>query len=78
MSKFHPLEDVIPDTARHNREHLYQPKLYFCVFSSEIRRKSVTLILCGDFNFTNPSNCQSLEVADRGSETQLQVTENCN
>ena len=27
---------------------------------------------------TNPSNFQSLEVVDRGSETQLQVTENVN
>ena len=27
-------------------------------------------------NFTNPSNFQSLEVVDRGGETQLVVTEN--
>ena len=27
-------------------------------------------------NLTNPSNFQSLEAVDRGSETQLQVTEN--
>ena len=29
-----------------------------------------------DLNFTNPTNFQSLEVVDRGSETQLQVAEN--
>ena len=27
--------------------------------------------------FTNPTTCQSLQVVVRGSETQLQVTENC-
>ena len=31
--------------------------------------------LC-DVIFTNPSNFQSLEAVDSGSETQLQVTEN--
>ena len=35
-----------------------------------------TLIYAGDF--TNNTNFQSLEVVDRGSETQLQVTENLN
>ena len=29
-----------------------------------------------DPNFTNPGNCRSLEVVDRGSETQLQATGN--
>ena len=29
-------------------------------------------------NFTNPSNFQSLEAVDLGSETQLQLTENFN
>ena len=37
-----------------------------------------TLIYIGDLNFTNLTNFQSLEVVDRGSETQLQVTENLN
>ena len=31
-----------------------------------------------DLNFTNNTNFQSLEVVDRGSETQLQVGENLN
>ena len=35
-----------------------------------------TLIYARDF--TNNTNFQSLEVVDRGSETQLQVTENLN
>ena len=34
--------------------------------------------ICWDFNLTNNTNFQSLEVVDRGSETQLQVTENLN
>ena len=34
--------------------------------------------ICRDLNFTNNTNFQSLEVVDRGSETQLQVTENLN
>ena len=33
------------------------------------------MILCNP-NFKNPGDFQSLEVVDRGSETQLQVTEN--
>ena len=37
-----------------------------------------TLILYWDFNFTNNINFRSLEVVYRGSETQLQVTENLN
>ena len=31
-----------------------------------------------DFNVTNSTNFQSLEVVDRGSETQFQVAENSN
>ena len=34
--------------------------------------------ICWDLNFTNNTNFQSLEVVDRGSETQLQVAENLN
>ena len=37
-----------------------------------------TLIYVGDLNFTNNTNFQSLDVVDRGSETQLQVAENLN
>ena len=32
--------------------------------------------ICWDVYFTNDTNLQSLEVVDRGSETQLQVIEN--
>ena len=32
--------------------------------------------MCWDLHFTNFTNFQSLEVVDRGSETQLQLTEN--
>ena len=34
--------------------------------------------ICWDLNFTNNTNFQSLEIVDRGSETQLQVAENLN
>ena len=34
--------------------------------------------MCWDLNLTIKTNFQSLEVVDRGSETQLQVTENLN
>ena len=38
-----------------------------------------TLIyICGDLNFTNYMHFQLLEVVCRGSETQLQFTENLN
>ena len=37
-----------------------------------------TLDICWDLNFTKNTNFQSLEVVDRGSETQLQVAENLN
>ena len=38
-----------------------------------------TLItICWDLVFANHTHFQSLEVVDRGSETQLQVTENLN
>ena len=37
-----------------------------------------TLICIWYLNFTNNINFQSLEVVFRGSETQLQVTENLN
>ena len=36
------------------------------------------LFLTNEYIFANHTNFQSLEVVDRGSETQLQVTENLN
>ena len=40
--------------------------------------RGVKTDICWDLNFTNNTNFLSLEVVDRGSETQLQVTENLN
>ena len=53
--------------------HLYGQLLKVkCAFYIE------TLDICWELNFTNNTNFQSLEVVCRGSETQLQVTENSN
>ena len=50
--------------------HLYNQLLKLkCAFNFDIY---------WDLNFTNNTNFQSLEVVDRGSETQPQVTENLN
>ena len=54
---------IIPDNQ------LLQSKYAFNLENTDI---------CWDLNFTNTTNFQSLEVVDRGSETQLQVTENLN
>ena len=52
--------------------HLYNQLLKVkCAFNFETE-------ICWDLNFINNTNFQSLEVVDRGSETQLQVAENLN
>ena len=48
------------------------------VVKSKMCFQSWNTDICWDLNFTNNTNLQSLEVVDRGSETQLQVTENLN
>ena len=48
------------------------------VVESEICLKTSSPVIRFVLNFTKPSISQSLEVVDRGSETQLQVTENLN
>ena len=64
-----PLMSTTVDILRFYR-HLYSELLKVkCAFNFE------TLIYV---RFTNNTNFQSLEVVDRGSETQLQVTENSN
>ena len=56
-----------------------------CLFSTCVTVKQLVKVkypkswntdICWDLNLTNPSNFQSLEVVNRNSETQLQVTEN--
>ena len=57
-------------------------RFYWHLYNQLLKVKSAfsleTMIgpICWDLNFTNISNFQSLEVVDRGSETQLQVIEN--
>ena len=48
------------------------------VVHSKICIQSCKTDIYGDLYFTNNRNCQSLERVRRGSETQLQVTENLN
>ena len=57
-------------------------RFYWHVYNQLLRIKSAfnfgTLDIYWDLNFTITKNFQSLEVVDRGSETQLQMTENLN
>ena len=48
------------------------------VVESKICFHSWNSDVCWGLNFTNNTNFHSLEVVDRGSETQLQVSENLN
>ena len=52
--------------------------MYHQLFKVNYAFNLETPIKSWDLYFTNNINFQSLEVVDRGSETQLQVTENLN
>ena len=49
----------------------------FNIFENDICRKS-EIIDNFDLNLTNSANFRSLEVVNRGSETQIQASENVN
>ena len=60
------------------RHSVFYQHLYNLLLKSKICFKSWNTDICLDLNVANNTIFQSLEVVDRGSDPQLQVTENLN